>query len=229
MRTEDLIESLAQDVKPVARHGVGLRLASGIAIGGVGSVALVAAMLGVRPDLGFALQSSTLWMKWGYTMSLALLAFAATARLARPDAGRFGWLWLLAAPIVALASYGAIELAATPRADWKAMWLGESWTSCPLECSQPLGTDLCRAALGVPSVRADPAARHRRSGRTGIGRLCCDDLLHPLPRGVGGLRADLVFARHPARHRDRGLARASAAALVNNFRRHCNHRSRAGE
>lgn len=169
MRTEDLIESLTRDVKPVARHGVGLRLAGGVAIGGVGSVALVAAMLGVRPDLGFALQSSTLWMKWGYTISLALLAFAATARLARPDSGRFGWLWLLATPVIALASYGAIELAATPRADWKAMWLGESWTSCPwnvLSLSAPIFAGLLWAfrRFAPTRLRAAGAAAGLASG-----------------------------------------------------------------
>ena len=71
------------------------------------------------------------WMKWGYTISLSVVALAMTKQLARPDSGSLRWLWLIAIPVLLLASIGAMELILTPPGEWMAMWLGESWMVCP--------------------------------------------------------------------------------------------------
>jgi hypothetical protein len=131
MNTDRLIEKLARDVPPVRRHAVGRRLAIGMAGGALASVLLVTVWLGVRPDLGEAMRGPAFWMKWGYTLSLALLAIGATARLARPDAGSLRWLWLLAVPVLLLAGYGLTEMLRAPQATWLSMWLGHSWMVCP--------------------------------------------------------------------------------------------------
>jgi hypothetical protein len=71
------------------------------------------------------------WMKWIYTISLAIGAIAMTAQLARPDADKLYGLWLLAIPVLLLAGVGATELIRTPQTEWLAMWLGQSWKQCP--------------------------------------------------------------------------------------------------
>lgn len=131
MDTEQLIESLVRDVPVVPRQAVGRRLAIGIVGGGIVTTALVAMVLGIRPDLSVAMHGFAFWMKWVYTLSLAIAAMAATARLARPTGQSLRGLWLLAVPVLLLAGIGIAELAETPTRDWLAMWLGESWSICP--------------------------------------------------------------------------------------------------
>ncbi len=131
MNTDDLILSLSENVRPVARGAVGWRLAAGVATGAMISVLLIAAALGFRPDLWLAMQSGAFWMKWSYTVSLGAGAIYATARLARPDPGSLRRLWLIALPITALAAIGVGELIRTPRSEWLAMWLGQTWAKCP--------------------------------------------------------------------------------------------------
>lgn len=131
MNTEDLIASLSDDVRPVGRHAVGSRLALGVIGGAVVSIILISVTLGFRPDLWLAMQGPAFWMKWGYTISLAAGAIYATARLARPDPGSLRRLWLIALPVLVLATLGLGELITTPRSEWLAMWLGHTWTKCP--------------------------------------------------------------------------------------------------
>ncbi|MEG3155575.1 DUF1109 domain-containing protein [Sphingomonas sp. RB1R13] len=131
MNTDDLIASLSADVRPVGRDAVGWRLASGVIVGALASTLVIIATLGFRPDLWLAMHGATFWMKWGYTISLAAVAITVTARLARPNPGSLRRLWLIAVPVVALAIAGIGELIRTPRSEWLAMWLGQTWTKCP--------------------------------------------------------------------------------------------------
>jgi hypothetical protein len=129
--TEQLIRSLTQNVPAVSRHAIGWRIAVGIAVGGLVTAALVASVLGIRPDLRAALHGFSFWMKWVYTASLGITAVAATARLARPDGRSLRSLWPLALPVVLLAGVGVAEFVRTPERDRLAMWLGQSWKVCP--------------------------------------------------------------------------------------------------
>ncbi len=131
MITGDLIDSLSSDVKSVGRGAVGRQLVLGIVAGVFGSLVLVFAMLGIRADLTEAIQSSAFWMKWGYSASLAVAAIYATLRFVRPEPGGLGRLWLMALPVAGLAIVAAGELVRTPRSQWLAMWLGQTWSKCP--------------------------------------------------------------------------------------------------
>lgn len=131
MKTEDLIQSLASDVSAVPRHTLGRRIAIGMLAGGAISLLLVATILGIRPDLGSAIHGFSFWMKSLYTASLGIGAIALTVSLSRPDSARPRQFWLLAVPILLLVGISIAELAHTPAADWLAMWLGNSWRSCP--------------------------------------------------------------------------------------------------
>ena len=169
MTTDDLIASLAADVRPVPRFAVGRRLAIGIAIGAAVSLLLVAGTLGVRPDLWLAMQGPAFWMKWGYTLSLSVAACFATLRLARPDPGSLRRLWWIAVPIAALVATGISELRDTPRAQWLAMWLGQSWRVCPwlvLATAMPVFTGLLWSfrRLAPTRLRAAGAAAGLAAG-----------------------------------------------------------------
>ncbi|WP_242187043.1 DUF1109 domain-containing protein [Sphingomonas sp. CARO-RG-8B-R24-01] len=131
MNTEQLIQSLSRDVRRVPPQAVAKRIGLGIAAGCVVAMLLVTAMLGVRPDLRVAMHGFSFWMKWTYTISLGLGAVYGISRLARPAPGSLAGLWFLAAPVLILAGIGVDELARTPSTQWLAMWLGDSWISCP--------------------------------------------------------------------------------------------------
>lgn len=131
MTTDALIAVLARDVRRVPRRALGRRVALGMIAGGAVTMLLIAATIGVRPDLGTAMRGFSFWMKWTYTASLGVGALALMMRLARPDGARPRWLWALAVPVLLLAGIGIAELAHTPPGDWPRMWLGESWQSCP--------------------------------------------------------------------------------------------------
>lgn len=131
MRTEQLIQSLTLDVRALSRYAIGQRIAVGTIGGAAIAIALMIAFLGLRSDLGTAVQSFPLWMKWGYTSSVGMVATAATSILARPEAARWHWLWLIAAPIVLLTGIAIAQLADASQGTVLDMWLGQSWASCP--------------------------------------------------------------------------------------------------
>lgn len=130
MQTEQLIQSLAFDTPIVSRHAAERRIAIGLAAGGAVTLAIVAGWLGMRPDLDEAMTGYPFWMKWGYTLSCTGLALAAILHVARPDAGRARWAWVLAVPFALMLVLAAQELATTPSSGWMPLWLGNSWREC---------------------------------------------------------------------------------------------------
>jgi hypothetical protein len=131
MNTQQLIETLGEDVPRVAPHALAQRIGIGIAAGGCVTTVLVTAVLGARPDLPLAMHGFAFWMKWAYTISLGVAACYSVAQLARPTDGSLRGLWLLVMPVLILTGIGIGEFARTPPAKWLAMWLGRSWMICP--------------------------------------------------------------------------------------------------
>ena len=169
MNTDDLIRQLASDTRPVGRNSVARRLAIGIVAGGIASALLILASIGVRPDLGTAMQGASFWVKWGYTLSLSIAALMMTAQLARPDSGRLRGLWALGIPVLLLAAIGLLELARTPSSQWLVMWLGHSWKSYPwlvLSLSAPIFAGLLWSfrRLAPTRLRAAGAAAGLSAG-----------------------------------------------------------------
>ena len=129
MTSEELIDQLAERLTPVPRHSLIQRLGLGVGLG------LAAALpgvlwLGLRADLLLALGGLGFWIKAGYTVSLGAIAIRLTAEQARPYAPRLRAQWWLALPVLVLAAIALTELAQTPAAQWRGLWLGESWKAC---------------------------------------------------------------------------------------------------
>lgn len=148
MRTEQLIDSLAEKLQPVPPYATERRIALAMAAGMAASIIITAVGLGIRADLLAALQGPVFWMKAGYVGTLAALAAAASMRLARPDTTPPRWLWLFALPVVVLAAFAAAELAHAPISAWRTIWMGKSAMICPflvLGLSVPIFFALLRA------------------------------------------------------------------------------------
>jgi hypothetical protein len=129
MTSDELIERLTRDFRPVRRYALGWRLCAGLGLGAAISF-LVVVRLGFRPDLWIAMHGFAFWMKWVYTASLGACAVTATAKLARPDTLSLSWLWVLALPVLGLGAISVAELAHAPPDHWWEMWLGMSWKVC---------------------------------------------------------------------------------------------------
>lgn len=156
MRTEDLIASLARELRPVPRHVLGRRVALGMVLGGAVSLLLIPATIGFRHDLGAAVRAFPFWMKLAYAVALGIVALDGTMRLGRPDRESAGDLRLLALPVLLLAGIAIAELAHAPASEWPLLWLGSSWHSCPwvvLLLSLPILAGLCWAFRRLAPTR----------------------------------------------------------------------------
>jgi hypothetical protein len=131
MRTEDLIERLAADLKPIPRGALHKRVLKAVSIGTLITFAIVALVYGLREDFVLALERLDFWRKLAFTLSVALLGFAAVVQTSRPAAKVTARaLWLLA-PFALIACLALIELAPLPPAQRRAAWLGQTAMSCP--------------------------------------------------------------------------------------------------
>jgi len=154
--TADLIGRLSRDLRPVLRHAVARRLARGLAVPGLLSLALVVLGLGLRPGMPGALGTGMFWVKLGYTGALALAGAGVTARLARPVgrvAGRAAWG---AVPLLAILGLAAWQMAAAPQSAHHTLVMGASAASCPwliVVVAAPLFAGLVWALRGMAPTR----------------------------------------------------------------------------
>lgn len=132
MRTDELIEALAADARPVARGAMRRELM--LALFGAAAVSFVIMLLwlGMRPDIHHAMRTTPFWMKALYTAALGAGGFWLTARLARPE-GETGRAWMVPLAVVAvLVGLSGIELANAPPEAWRALMMGHSARHCPI-------------------------------------------------------------------------------------------------
>jgi hypothetical protein len=132
MKTRELILALADLAAPTPRRGVQRGLLAAACIGALTALVLVLAWLGIRPDLASAVGDLSFWGKAAYALALAGAGAWMTERLARPAGSpRTGLIAALAIGGLA-AALGAAEILRAPQAARLHLWLGGSWTVCPL-------------------------------------------------------------------------------------------------
>ncbi|MBN8954777.1 NrsF family protein [uncultured Rhizobium sp.] len=128
MRTEDLINLMAQDT----RRPVNLRLAlsGAVAVGTLIAGLAFFSTLGLRHDIGHAVETVRFLFKFVVTLSLFASAVSLTEAMVRPDSnpGARRW-WLLAAPLLLLAAV-VLEMIVTPKDLWVAKLIGQNALHC---------------------------------------------------------------------------------------------------
>lgn len=156
MRTRELISILSSD-GATPRWRVGRSLATAVLAGGVVAAVLFASEIGLREDIGPALQSWRFdWKLTLVTVALAV-AFYDCVRLANPLArGVASWLSLSLPVLVALGI--AVELALTPSGTWWPRLVGSNAMFClstiPLLAVVPLLAAFAAMRFGAPSSPA---------------------------------------------------------------------------
>ena len=130
MKTDDLIAALSQDLDPAPPRMVGSRIALGLGLGAVASVALMVLWLGVRADLMPAMMTGPFWMKFAYAFFVAVFGFGLIDRLARPDGegGIFGPMILV--PLAVMIALAVWQLIGLNHAERMVLMMGSSAQVC---------------------------------------------------------------------------------------------------
>lgn len=131
MKTDALIQSLSDELTPVAAGAVARRVAIGLGGGAIVSAVLMLVWLGVRHDLGLAMATPMFWMKFTYTALTALVMTLALMRLARPGARLGALAVVVALPLLAMVVMAAVRLAHTDPAMRMPVMMGASANVCP--------------------------------------------------------------------------------------------------
>jgi hypothetical protein len=156
MTTDKLIDAIVADRMP---HGRPLRwrLAAALLLGGLVSLALFLAALGVRADSGPALGTWRFDLKVGLVLVALGLAFSLCIALTRPVAPAHPARRLL--PLAAFAVLAvAIELLALPSTSWASRLVGSNALVCliaiPTLAIAPLAVMLAILRSGAPASPA---------------------------------------------------------------------------
>jgi hypothetical protein len=96
------------------------------------SVALMAMLLGVRPNLEQLALLPDFWIKVGFVVCLCLAAWQVSRRLCVPGANTSALPLLLAMPLLLMWALGAIILNEAPPEQRAELFWGATWRSCPL-------------------------------------------------------------------------------------------------
>jgi hypothetical protein len=131
MKTDDLIDLLANQTTRVERSVVARRFFKALVLGVIGSLILMSVTFGVRHDLGSVIRTSVFWAKMAYPLAIAVGAMLAVMRLGRPGA-RAGYTWaVIALPFVAVWIAGVLTVDGAIGAQRWVLLLGQSWRTCP--------------------------------------------------------------------------------------------------
>ncbi len=152
MKTDDLINLLAQDA-PV-RMRIGKALTMAVVAGTLISGGIFFSIIGFRADIDSAMETVRFLFKFVVTVALAVTACTVVFRIGRPGASLRVWGWaLLAAPVLLLAA-AAVEMAVMPADSWGARMIGHNARFCltliPLLSIGPLACFLFALRHGAP-------------------------------------------------------------------------------
>lgn len=156
MKTDDLISLMASGVTPVDRRLPVRQMAQALLLGGLGSLLLMLAIYGLRPDLTVMLGVPLFWIKLALPTTLAVGAMLVLRRLVRPGL-RVSVCWAgIALPTLAVWAGGALVLLSAPVAQRLPLLMGISWRSCPFNIallSVPLFIGIFWAVRGMAPTR----------------------------------------------------------------------------
>lgn len=156
MKTDELINLLANDEGPVDRHVLARRIGVALLAGGLAALLLVMSLYGVRSDLAEVARTPLFWAKVALPGSLALLALWLNQRLARPGVPG-GTVWvLLGLPLLLVWLGAALSLAGAAPEARAEMIFGRTWRTCALNISLlsiPAFIAIFRALRGLAPTR----------------------------------------------------------------------------
>jgi hypothetical protein len=130
MRTDDLVEALAADVRPVDAGAVRRRFRDRLLWGPAIALVLMLLALGPRPDLAEAMHLPMFWVKAGVPAFIAAACWLLVSRLGRPGVAPGRSLLAAVAPLAMLTLAGLVVLWSAAPAERPGMLFGQTWKQC---------------------------------------------------------------------------------------------------
>jgi hypothetical protein len=131
VKTDDLIDRLATNIRPVPAGALGWLLTLTLLPGLLASAALIFLGHGLRPDLVAAIHLPAFWVKSIYPLALALIGITALMVIARPG-GRPRYAGFVSLLIyLSLVALGLWQLRLAPAEDYPRLIFGISAWFCP--------------------------------------------------------------------------------------------------
>jgi hypothetical protein len=130
MKTDDLINMLARGNTAPPKLPIG-RITLFVAVGVLVSVALMLLFLGINPNLPALLQVPSLWIKFGFVISLAVVGWITVTKLSLPGRRTNKLPWAVALPLFLMTSASIIVLASGMPEERSQLFWGATWRVCP--------------------------------------------------------------------------------------------------
>lgn len=130
MRTDELIAHLAGGLQPVGRAEVVRTLSLGLGLGALGSLLLMAATIGIRVDIFAAMEGQAFWLKFLYTLAVALIGLRLVERMSRPGTDARAPALLVAVPVLVLMAMMAGQMMTADAGTRHALLMGHSADVC---------------------------------------------------------------------------------------------------
>lgn len=129
--SNDLIDDLVADLKPVQTGAARMRIIGGLIAGVALSAVLLVAWLGLRKDLAAAVTTPIFWIKFAYPFLLAGAGLYAIDRLSRPAGTAPGALFSVTALFALTVVLGTLQFTSTPPEGIRTILMGGSALVCP--------------------------------------------------------------------------------------------------
>ncbi len=130
MRTEQLIDSLVNNLEPVSPRRGPRALAVALALSAAAAAVLMLLLLGLNPQLRAYLGLPMFWVKLGFGLAIAAVALVLALRLARPGVRAGAARLAPIAPVAVLWLLAIGALAGTAPGERAALVFGASWRTC---------------------------------------------------------------------------------------------------
>lgn len=130
MRTDKLIDILADAQQRQPRGAPWVAVSAGLTAGLAAALLLMTTTLGIRPDLIAALADPVVCLKLGFTVVVLLGAGMAARQLSLPGKAWRGAAAILFLAFAVLALWGLADLARRPVAEWAPCIMGHDWLTC---------------------------------------------------------------------------------------------------
>jgi hypothetical protein len=153
MKTSHLIDVLANDAP--LRWNLTRALKTAFIVGNVTSALIFFILIGFRPDIMAAAETTRFLLKFAITVPIATAATAALLRVSRPGADFGAWGWALAISPAILIVAVIVELNVLPERLWVMTLIGNNAKHCmtmiPLLALGPLACLLVALREGAPT------------------------------------------------------------------------------
>ncbi|MEH2611134.1 NrsF family protein [Bradyrhizobium sp. AZCC 1693] len=175
MRTDQLIESLAADLKPVDRSSVSRALLIALAIGAAAALSVMFVVFGSVPNFLSRAHPDVFVTKLLFGVGVAATAAALLPKAARPRTDIRNAPALIFLPFTAIVAAAASALASVRVTEWSDMIFEEHSVTCfltiPLLAIPAFMALVCALRFGAPTDQSFAAVLRTVAGAVFLG--CC--------------------------------------------------------